>query len=632
MAAGNRWRGKGTGVIAAAVLAAAWILGPAVPALAQGVLYAAAAATGAANCADPADACSLSTALAQVAAGGTVELVTPGDSARYVGNWTVGTPGTSASAPVTIQPAPGLASEPVLDGNGPSAPAGQTCSTSSCDGPVLTVPIGEFVALSGIGIADADDTSGGSFFSSGGGIDNMGTVTITGSTFTDDSAGLGGAIDNSDNGGDVLGTVTVTASTFTGNTAADGGAIENTHFSGGQGGSVAVSGSTFTDNAATDGGGAIDIGNGLDAFGSVSVTGSTFTGNTASDGAAIDNGDDDGFGSLTLNTSTFTGNQAGRDGGAIDTGDNDNTNDEGGGSLTVSAVTFGGNSAGDGGAIDIGDNGGRASVTVSDSTFAGNTATAGGAVDNVDGERGGGAVVTASTFAGNSSDIDNIVPVTVAADAFADGCAQGTGDLGYNVGVASCLDGGTGDFRTHSLRLGPLASNGGPTQTKLPRAGSPVLGVIPDPTAVTAGGTQVTLCPATDQRGDTSAPGPCDAGAVQVSAPLATTTTVSSAPNPSTAGQRVTFTATVAPTNGVSPLDGGGTVSFSRGTGARKKTICASRSLHRVHGSYLARCKVATLSAGSHVSTATYSGDENYVASTSTVTQVVSKTGGPPRA
>jgi len=48
--------------------------------------------------------------------------------------------GRSASAPVTIEPLPGLASAPVLDGDGPDAPARETCSTLSCDGPVLAGP------------------------------------------------------------------------------------------------------------------------------------------------------------------------------------------------------------------------------------------------------------------------------------------------------------------------------------------------------------------------------------------------------------------------------------------------------------------------------------------------------------
>jgi len=57
--------------------------------------------------------------------------------------------------------------------------------------------------------------------------------------------------------------------------------------------------------------------------------------------------------------------------------------------------------------------------------------------------------------------------------------------------------------------LGPLQNNGGPTPTKLPLPGSPVLGAG-DPS----------LSPATDARGDPRPPGgPTDLGAVQVSTP-----------------------------------------------------------------------------------------------------------------
>ena len=65
---------------------------------------------------------------------------------------------------------------------------------------------------------------------------------------------------------------------------------------------------------------------------------------------------------------------------------------------------------------------------------------------------------------------------------------------------------------------GPLASNGGPTQTITPQPVSPatVIGIIPNPTTITLGSNQVQLCPATDQRGYASASGTkCDAGAVQ---------------------------------------------------------------------------------------------------------------------
>lgn len=62
----------------AGVLAAGMVVAGAGPAAATPtVLYAAPAATGTGDCSDAADACAMDTALGQVAAGGTIELVTP---------------------------------------------------------------------------------------------------------------------------------------------------------------------------------------------------------------------------------------------------------------------------------------------------------------------------------------------------------------------------------------------------------------------------------------------------------------------------------------------------------------------------------------------------------------------------
>jgi hypothetical protein len=103
------------------------------------------------------------------------------------------------------------------------------------------------VALSGITIANGDNTQSPPAIGTGGGLDNAGTVTITGSTFTGNTAlypssGDGGAIDSGDDGGG--GSVTVTASTFAGNTASlDGGTIDSGDNTGG--GTVQVAGDVF---------------------------------------------------------------------------------------------------------------------------------------------------------------------------------------------------------------------------------------------------------------------------------------------------------------------------------------------------------------------------------------------------
>ena len=224
--------------------------------------------------------------------------------------------------------------------------------------------------------------------------------------------------------------------------------------------------------------------------GTLTVNGSTFTANSSSaDGAAIDNGDA-GTGTLTVTDSTFTNNAAHFLGGAIDSGDN-----LGHGTVTVMDSTFAGNSAEFGGAIDNGYDG-SGTLTVTESTFINNAASVdGGTIDS--GDRGG---------SGN---------VVAAADIFAGSCAELAGvwtDVGYSVGSdTTCQNGGTGDAHVANLasRLGPLANNGGPTQTVGLLKGNPAAGRIPNGSGV--------LCPlAADQTGRASPPGAwCNAGALQ---------------------------------------------------------------------------------------------------------------------
>jgi hypothetical protein len=169
--------------------------------------------------------------------------------------------------------------------------------------------------------------------------------------------------------------------------------------------------------------------------------------------------------------------------------------------------------------------------------------------------------VTASKFTGNTASMDGATidngdagghgAVQVAADVFDGSCDQpGHGtwtDAGYNGGSdSSCFNSGTGDVNAGpdpALGLGPLASNGGPTQTIAPQPGSPVTGIIPSPITVTLGGSQVELCRAIDQRGYSSAPpAACDAGAVQTTGSTPLTLKVTATPGSfNQAGQMITY-------------------------------------------------------------------------------------------
>ena len=144
----------------------------------------------------------------------------------------------------------------------------------------------------------------------GGGICNRGTLTVTNSTVSGNTArgmpGKGGGIFN-------VGTLTVTNSTVTGNSvsgafgAGFGGGIENQ-------GTAAVNNSTVSGNSATAGGGG--IGN---LQGSVTINNSTVSGNSvhfAGDGGGI-------AGTVTLQNSIVASNSGGNcKGGVVSKGYN----------------------------------------------------------------------------------------------------------------------------------------------------------------------------------------------------------------------------------------------------------------------------------------------------------------------
>jgi hypothetical protein len=81
-----------------------------------------------------------------------------------------------------------------------------------------------------------------------------------------------------------------------------------------------------------------------------------------------------------------------------------------------------------------------------------------------------------------------------------------------------------------------------------------------------------------------------------------TTTTVISAPNPSTPGQSVTFTATVSPT------DGSGTVGFFADGSSTAISGCDAVPLADNSGTFTAACTTSGLSNGNHPITAKYTG------------------------
>jgi len=136
--------------------------------------------------------------------------------------------------------------------------------------------------------------------SSGGGIYNLGSVTITNSTISNNQAlDSGGGIFNS-------GSLVISDSTIRDNYVSyfGGGGIQN------DGGAVEINNSTITGNAASWGGG-------VDTYlGTTTITGSIITNNTANSG--VGGGIDNYFGTVSVSDSLIQGNNAvANSGGAV---------------------------------------------------------------------------------------------------------------------------------------------------------------------------------------------------------------------------------------------------------------------------------------------------------------------------
>jgi hypothetical protein len=290
----------------------------------------------------------------------------------------------------------------------------------------------------------------------GGGIYNLnGTLTLTSSTLSGNSAPGGGGIDNA-------GMLTVTSSALSGNSVTGlGGGIANESRT-----PLTVTNSTLSGNSATAGGG---IANEFDASGTVTLIGSTVNGNS---GGGIFN---EGGGPLSLTGCTVSGNS----GSGID-------NDVG--TMTLTGSTVSGNSANFGGGISN-----YATLTVTSSTVSGNSAISsdysyGGGIYNVR-----MMTLTSSTVSGNSAGLGggifSLEPVTTTNTILAGNTAPTSPDVsgpldsqGHNlIGDGS---GGSGYDPSDLVgtssspidpKLGPLQDNGGPTQTMALLPGSPAI-------------------------------------------------------------------------------------------------------------------------------------------------------------
>jgi hypothetical protein len=188
----------------------------------------------------------------------------------------------------------------------------------------------------------------------------------------------------------------------------------------------------------------------------LNITGSTLSGNQASDGGGLEVDS----GSVNLVNTTLSGNGGSMSAGGIFSN---------GGPISLTNVTIAGNNTGGGG-------GGIYHTSVATSLVARNT------------------IVAGNTAADAPTSNCNIV-------------GPGVSSAGHNLESTNrCGFGSAGDQVNTDPKIGPLANNGGQTDTHALLAGSP---------AINAGDNSG--CPATDQRG-VARNGGCDIGAFEIPA------------------------------------------------------------------------------------------------------------------
>ncbi len=421
------------------------------------------------------------------------------------------------------------------------SPGDGVCSTAAGEC-TLRAAIQETNALAG---ADTINVPSGTYTLSISGADEDAAVTgdldIVGELTINGAAAAATIIDGGgmDRVLDVSGTLNASGVTIkNGHVAAWGGGMRNAgsvtlahgivsgNTSDWAGGGISNSGNLRLDNTVVssnnDGSGGAG---GIYNRGTMTLTDSTISGNTTSQGAG---GIGHVGGTATLSNVTVTGNSA-----WVGAGIFSNT----AGQMTLTNVTISGNTAGGpaGGIYNY-----RTVVTLTNVTITDNWAYVGGGVYDRE-----GTVWLRNTIVANSGS---------GGDCW-EAMEPGITSLGHNLASdGSCGLSGPGDISGVAPLLGPLADNGGPTQTHSLLPGSP---------AIDAGSPDCPP-PSTDQRGVARPQGSaCDIGAFeleQVPTPTPTSTpTCTLTPTPTPTPTRTpTLTATPTPTLTPVPSPPGG--------------------------------------------------------------------------
>ena len=408
-----------------------------------------------------------------------------------------------------------ISNSAILGGGALFVTQGGTATLSTQNVLSRTSFVGNIVTGS-MGLDILRDSNGGAIFSAS-------DLTISSVNFDGNRAGWGGGAIF-----ELSRTLSVRNSFFGNNRSGySGGAIF------GAAAALLISGDTFSANIADYSGGAINAW----PSGSLDVSASVFDLNSAfADGGAIstivqttireatfsrNRSQASGGGAvgknysatLTLENSTFVANTARQFAGAVSIF-------QGAASLTNLTISANRTDT-DGGGLYIGD-----AVDINNVTLTGNTADS----DN-DGSGDGGGVyiytgtvnVMNSIIAGNFDTPNNAGPGTLKPDCAGTLTSRGHNLVGIRDGCTGFTNGVNGDkvgsILTGAINplLGPLANNGGTTQTHALLPGSPALNAG-SPLAPGSGGF---ACAATDQRGVRRPLGPrCDMGAYEAGAVL----------------------------------------------------------------------------------------------------------------
>jgi predicted outer membrane repeat protein len=286
----------------------------------------------------------------------------------------------------------------------------------------------------------------------GGGIAvTTGNLILSGSTVAFNTAGDGGGLSFRESPADGIADphdMIIEGTTFGGNTAngRGGGADIATA------GRIEVIATTFVSNTSTGRGGGAHLE--TDA----TIDDSRFQSNHATEGGGLYVGD---FGPTEVfaSTSTFSGNVASEQGGGVAADDQD--------LLQLTNATVSGNQAPRGGGISIGVDpmDGSELVALRHATVSGNTAPVGANVASHEGDLSITASLLVEPLGGGAS------------------CEVGAGNQ-IPMGNSFVTDSSCGVHPTDTIsaaapQLGPLADNGGPTQTRAPSVFGPIGGKVP---------------------------------------------------------------------------------------------------------------------------------------------------------